>query len=157
MCLHTCAILSAGFLNSSWWNVCETAICYRRWGCYQIQMEKAHFEQYFLKGHLPPWAWLLIMIIIIVGKIMVNTKPSLTQWFHNLVVTLEVAFSRKCTNYMQIKPVQLVRLLCTWYSLGAATQQPCKVSGKTAWKIKLTCPKSSCVSATNSSAVVAMY
>lgn len=91
---------------------------------------------------------------------MVNTKPSLTQWFHNLLVTLEVAFSCKCTNVhigIQIKPVQLVRLLCAWYSLGAATQLPCKVSGKTAWKIKLTCPKSSCVSATNSSAVVAMY
>ena len=46
---------------------------------------------------------------------MVNTKPSLTQWFHNLLVTLEVAFSCKCTNVrigIQIKPVQLVRLFC---------------------------------------------
>ena len=38
---------------------------------------------------------------------MVNTKPSLTQGFHNLVVTLEVAFSCKCTNYIQVFKLSL--------------------------------------------------
>lgn len=56
---------------------------------------------------------------------------------------------------IEINPVQMVRLLCTWYSLWVVAQLPCKVSSKTAWKIKLTCPKSSRDSPTKSSVVVA--